>query len=54
MVILEGKPWGLKMMSGTIPDSVNGMFSTGHFWLKQKHVNKSIQQQKMNNNNNNN
>ncbi len=33
MVILEGKPWGLKMMSGTIPDSVNGMLSDGHLWL---------------------
>ena len=24
------------MMSGTIPDSVNGIFSTGHFWLECK------------------
>ena len=38
IVILEGKPWGLKMISGVMPLSENGMFSTGHFWLKnQKH-----------------
>jgi hypothetical protein len=33
IVILDGNPWGLKMISGTIPDSVKGMFSMGHFWL---------------------
>ena len=30
MVILEGKAWGLIMMSGTIPFSVKGMSSCGH------------------------
>ena len=33
IVIRDGKPCGLKMISGVIPDSVNGMFSTGHLWL---------------------
>ena len=30
IVIRDGKPCGLKMISGVIPDSVNGMFSAGH------------------------
>ena len=38
IVILDGNPWGLKMMSGTIPDSVKGMFSTGHFWLQDSNT----------------
>lgn len=29
IVILDGKPWGLKTMSGTIPLSVNGRSSEG-------------------------
>ena len=36
IVIREGNPWGLKIISGVIPDSVNGMFSIGHFWLQGK------------------
>ena len=36
IVIREGNPWGLKIISGVIPDSVNGMFSIGHFWLQEK------------------
>jgi hypothetical protein len=31
---MDGKAWGLMMMSGCIPDSVNGMSVDGHFWDK--------------------
>mmetsp|Transcript_21852 Transcript_21852/g.62188 ORF Transcript_21852/g.62188 Transcript_21852/m.62188 type:complete len:208 (-) Transcript_21852:1120-1743(-) len=34
MVMREGKPWGLNRMSGTRPDSVNGMSSCGHSRLR--------------------
>lgn len=34
MVILLGKPWGLKMMSGMTPLSVQGRSSHTHFWLQ--------------------
>lgn len=37
-VIREGKPWGLKMMSGVIPLSVNGMSSDGQRMLEGKKV----------------
>ena len=30
----DGKPCGLKMMSGIMPDSVNGMSSAGHNLLE--------------------
>ena len=30
----DGKPCGLKRMSGTIPDSVKGISTEGHFILK--------------------
>ena len=34
MVMREGKPCGLKTMSGWRPDSVQGRSSTGHFQLQ--------------------
>lgn len=37
-VIREGKPWGLKMMSGVIPLSVNGMSSDGQRMLEGKKI----------------
>ena len=34
IVMREGKPCGLKMMSGMRPLDVQGMSSQGHFWLQ--------------------
>ena len=36
MVILDGYPWGLKMISGVIPVSENGMSATGYIILSYK------------------